>query len=125
MFSLRGWGALIASTSSAKIASESRGRFLLGTAIEILRCGTGGGAIGKTGVVGSCFTETEAGILNLIDELRGSGVSADGALGAGAGAGAGENAGPSVGAGAGAWGAISFFKVASVLVHTICQRSAH
>jgi hypothetical protein len=53
--------------------------------------------MGRTGVVGSCLT-TGAGILNLIDELRGSGVS-DGARGAGAGAG--ENAGPSVGAGAG------------------------
>jgi hypothetical protein len=94
----------MASTSSAKIASESRGRFLLGTAIEILRCGTGGGAMGRTGVVGSCLT-TGAGILNLIDELRGSGVSADGARGAGAGAG--ENAGPNVGAGAGGWGAVS------------------
>jgi hypothetical protein len=93
----------MASTSSAKIASESRGRFLFGTAIEILRCGTGGGAMGRTGVVGTCLT-TGAGILNLIDELRGSGVS-DGARGAGAGAG--ENAGPSVGAGAWGWGAVS------------------
>ena len=55
-------------------------------------------------MVGSCFT-TGAGILNLIDELRGSGVSADGALGVEAGAG--ENAGPRVGAGAGGWGAVS------------------
>jgi hypothetical protein len=59
--------------------------------------------MGRTGVVGSCLT-TGAGILNLIDELRGSGVS-DGARGAGAGAG--ENAGPNVGAGAGGWGAVS------------------
>jgi hypothetical protein len=119
----RGGGLfVIASTSSAKIASESLGLFLFGTAIEILRCGTGGGAIGKRGVAGSVLTATGAGTLNLIADGRDSGTSADGALRA-EGGGAGTNAGPSedVGAGAGAWGAASCLSVASVLVHTIYQ----
>ena len=57
-------------------------------------------------MTGSCLT-TGAGILNLIDELRGSGISADGALGAGAGAGAGDNTGASVDTDAEGLGAIS------------------
>jgi hypothetical protein len=55
---------------------------LLGTAIEILRCGTGGGAIGvgADGVTaGSDFT-TGAGSLNLRLGAGAAGASADGAL---------------------------------------------
>lgn len=69
-------------------------------------------------MVGSCLT-AGAGILNLIDELRGSGISADGALLLGGGAG--ENAGPSAGATGGGGGAAAAFRlamVASVVVHT-------
>jgi hypothetical protein len=96
---------VIASTSSARISSASRARFLVGTANEILRGGTGGGAIGEA--VGSVLI-IGAGILNLRlgfgVEFRGSGISADGPrefrpTGTGVGAGAGTGAGAGGGGG--------------------------